>query len=57
MIHDTQTGKTKKPKKGECLICNAENPTKHTTLGASFCEDCWKALENEEELEKRIKWD
>lgn len=54
MISDGHRFKRSKP--GECMICDTPNPTKHTTIGASFCAKCWEALGDEDELEKRMKW-
>lgn len=57
MLQDVRTGKIKKQKEGECLLCNAKNPTKHSVFGMSFCDECWSVMSNENEMEKRIKWE
>ncbi len=56
MFVDTQTGNVKQPKAGQCLLCNGKE-VKVKALGYEYCEPCWNVLGNEEEMEKRIKWD
>lgn len=56
MFHDLETGKTKSPIEGQCLICNMTEPSRHSTLGASFCDPCWEAMKDEGELIKRMVW-
>lgn len=54
MIVDTKIGQSKRPKAGQCLICNSIDPKNHTTIGASFCDECWAVLGNEEKLSQRF---
>jgi len=56
MFKDMETGKLKLPKSGQCIMCNSKE-TKFKAFGYEHCEPCWNVLGNEEEMEKRIKWD
>lgn len=56
MFVDTKTGKVKQPIEGQCIMCNSKE-TKFKEFGHEHCDLCWDVLGNEEEMEKRIKWD
>lgn len=53
MLVDTETGKTKMVKDGECIICNG--PAQVGAFGIPFCTACIDL--SDDEMAERINWD
>ncbi|MNW36168.1 hypothetical protein D3C74_131740 [compost metagenome] len=59
MFVDQETGRSKKPTRDKCTICNDPEPNCHTTLGMSFCQTCWDIMASgdEDALSERVVWE